>query len=80
VGRLEADLPTFLGIGIIGIEKWIAMKWFEIITLRSPSKINAQFIDGLLKGEVCVIRQPIPIPYRTPAAPGKAEKGAGRIN
>jgi hypothetical protein len=26
------------------------MKWVEIITLRSPSKINAQFIDELLKG------------------------------
>jgi hypothetical protein len=50
VGRLEAALPALLGIGIIGIEKWIAMKWVEIITLRSPSKINAQFIDELLKG------------------------------
>jgi hypothetical protein len=26
------------------------MKWIEIITLRSPSKINGQFIDELLKG------------------------------
>ncbi len=26
------------------------MKWVEIITLRSPSKINGQFIDALLKG------------------------------
>jgi hypothetical protein len=26
------------------------MKWVEIITLRSPSKINSQFIDELLKG------------------------------
>ena len=26
------------------------MKWVEIITLRSPSKINGQFIDELLKG------------------------------
>ncbi len=26
------------------------MKCVEIITLRSPSKINGQFIDGLLKG------------------------------
>ncbi len=26
------------------------MKWVEIITLRSPSKINDQFIDELLKG------------------------------
>jgi hypothetical protein len=27
-----------------------AMKWVEIITLRSLSKINGQFIDELLKG------------------------------
>jgi hypothetical protein len=26
------------------------MKWVEIITLRSPSKINGQYIDELLKG------------------------------
>ncbi len=26
------------------------MKWVEIITLRSPAKINGQFIDALLKG------------------------------
>jgi hypothetical protein len=26
------------------------MKWVEIITLRSPSKINGQFIDEPLKG------------------------------
>src|SRR4030042_6866075 len=26
-----------------------AMKWVEIITLRSPSKINTQFVDELLK-------------------------------
>jgi len=26
------------------------MKWVEIITLRSPSKINGQFIEELLKG------------------------------
>jgi hypothetical protein len=26
------------------------MKWVEIISLRSPSKINGQFIDELLKG------------------------------
>jgi hypothetical protein len=26
------------------------MKWVEIIALRSPSKINDQFIDELLKG------------------------------
>jgi hypothetical protein len=26
------------------------MNWIEIITLRSPSKINGQFIDELLKG------------------------------
>jgi hypothetical protein len=26
------------------------MKWVEIINLRSPSKINGQFIDELLKG------------------------------
>jgi hypothetical protein len=25
------------------------MKWVEIITLRSPSRINEQFIDELLK-------------------------------
>jgi len=25
------------------------MKWVEIITLRSPSKINTQFVDELLK-------------------------------
>ena len=25
------------------------MKWVEIITLRSPSKINKQFVDELLK-------------------------------
>jgi hypothetical protein len=27
-----------------------AMKWVEIITLRSPSEINGQFVDELLKG------------------------------
>ena len=26
------------------------MKWVEIITLRSPSKINGQFIDDFLNG------------------------------
>jgi hypothetical protein len=26
------------------------MKWVEIIALRSPSKINGQFIDELLEG------------------------------
>ena len=26
------------------------MKWVEIITLRSPRKINGQFLDELLKG------------------------------
>ncbi len=26
------------------------MKWVEIITLRSPSKVNGQFIDELLMG------------------------------
>ena len=26
------------------------MKWIEIITLRSPSKMNGQFIDELMKG------------------------------
>ena len=26
------------------------MKWVEIITLRSPSKINGQFVDELMKG------------------------------
>ncbi len=26
------------------------MKWVEIITLRSPSRINGQFINELLKG------------------------------
>ena len=25
------------------------MKWVEIITLRSPTRINTQFVDGLLK-------------------------------
>ena len=25
------------------------MKWVEIITLRSPAKINTQFVDELLK-------------------------------
>jgi hypothetical protein len=49
VGRLEAALPAFLGIGIIGIEKWIAMKWVEIISLRSPANIDIPFVDELLK-------------------------------
>lgn len=31
------------------IERGIAMKWVEIITLRSPTRINAQFVDELLK-------------------------------
>jgi len=26
------------------------MKWIEIITLRSPSRINGEFIDALLNG------------------------------
>ena len=26
------------------------MKWVEIITLRSPSKINGPFVDALMKG------------------------------
>jgi hypothetical protein len=29
--------------------KRIAMKWIEIITLRSPKNINKQFLDELLK-------------------------------
>ena len=32
------------------IQRGHAMKWVEIITLRSPSKINGQFIEELLKG------------------------------
>jgi hypothetical protein len=32
------------------MERGPCMKWIEIITLRSPSKINEQFIDELLKG------------------------------
>ncbi len=31
------------------IEGGIAMKWVEIITLRSPTNINKQFVDELLK-------------------------------
>jgi hypothetical protein len=31
------------------IEGGIAMKWVEIITLRSPTNINTQFVDELLK-------------------------------
>jgi hypothetical protein len=50
VGRLEAGLPTFLGIGIIGIQRGIAMKWVEIISLRSPTNIDIPFVDELLKG------------------------------
>ena len=31
------------------IERGIPMKWVEIITLRSPIRINTQFVDELLK-------------------------------
>jgi pyruvate-formate lyase-activating enzyme len=31
------------------IGRRITMKWVEIITLRSPSNINTQFVDELLK-------------------------------
>jgi hypothetical protein len=31
------------------IGRGTAMKWVEIITLRSPIRINAQFVDELLK-------------------------------
>jgi hypothetical protein len=33
----------------MNIEGGIAMKWVEIITLRSPANINKQFVDELLK-------------------------------
>jgi hypothetical protein len=36
-------------IKIIKIERGIAMRWIEIITLRSPANINTQFVDELLK-------------------------------
>ena len=32
-----------------GIQRGRDMKWVEIITLRSPSRINGQFVDELLK-------------------------------
>jgi hypothetical protein len=34
---------------IIKIERGTAMKWVEIITLRSSTKINTQIVDDLLK-------------------------------
>jgi len=34
---------------MMNIERGIAMKWVEIITLRSPANINTQFLDELLK-------------------------------
>jgi hypothetical protein len=34
---------------VMNIEGGIAMKWVEIITLRSPANINKQFVDELLK-------------------------------
>jgi hypothetical protein len=34
---------------VINIGGGIAMKWVEIITLRSPANINKQFVDELLK-------------------------------
>jgi len=33
----------------MNIERGIDMKWVEIITLRSPTRINTQFVDELLK-------------------------------
>jgi hypothetical protein len=33
----------------MNIEGGIAMRWVEIITLRSPANINTQFVDELLK-------------------------------
>jgi hypothetical protein len=39
-------------IGLIKItntKRGIAMKWVEIITLRSPTRINTQFVDELVK-------------------------------
>ena len=35
---------------VMNIKGGIAMKWVEIITLRSPANINTQFVDELLKG------------------------------
>jgi hypothetical protein len=37
------------GLVIANTERGIAMKWVEIITLRSPANINTQFVDELLK-------------------------------
>jgi hypothetical protein len=34
---------------ITNTKRGVAMKWIEIITLRSPTKINKQFVDELLK-------------------------------
>jgi hypothetical protein len=33
----------------VNIEKGTAMKWVEIITLRSPTRINTQLVDELVK-------------------------------
>jgi hypothetical protein len=33
----------------MNIERGTAVKWIEIITLRSPTRINTQFVDELLK-------------------------------
>jgi hypothetical protein len=42
-------LAQFWLIKMIKIERGIAMRWVEIITLRSPANINTQFVDELLK-------------------------------
>lgn len=34
---------------IMNIERGIAMRWVEIIALRSPANIDTQFVDELLK-------------------------------
>jgi hypothetical protein len=36
-------------IKVMNIERGIAMKWIEIITLRSPSNVDTEFVDELLK-------------------------------
>jgi hypothetical protein len=33
----------------MSIKREVAMKWVEIITLRSPASVNKQFVDELLK-------------------------------
>ena len=35
---------------LLPVQKGRAMRWVEIITLRSPGNINRQFVDELLKG------------------------------